>query len=108
MSDNQHGDDLRRTVGQHDKDLYRGDQRKPGLTTRMEQMEEWKESLDSQLNGSYGKPGLLGEMRTFFAIQANRETTEEKRSKRYVLLVAALAILIPIGYDLIKHAAGWK
>ena len=32
--------DLRATVGRHDVDLYHGDSRKPGLTTRMENVEE--------------------------------------------------------------------
>lgn len=38
---------LREKVQRHDKDLYHGDARKPGLTTRMERVEGAIEDLSS-------------------------------------------------------------
>jgi|HubBroStandDraft_1064217.scaffolds.fasta_scaffold52220_8 hypothetical protein len=67
----------------------------------MDRIEEWKRTTHAELFGEYGKPGLIQEMRTFFAVQQSRD-------KSLPLKVGVLAIIIPLGYDIIKHMAGWK
>lgn len=45
-----HPSHLAETVEQHDQDLYRGDSRKPGLTTRMELVENDLATLTKNSN----------------------------------------------------------
>lgn len=71
------------------------------MEVRMDRLEQWKQSTDVQLYGSYGKPGLIQEMRTFF-------DTRRRSENSMVMKIAVLAIAMPIFYDILKHLGGWR
>jgi hypothetical protein len=67
----------------------------------MDRVEEWKRTTHAELYGEYGQPGLIQLMRTYLVGQQGRD--------RFLpLKVGVLAIVIPLGYDIIKHLIGWK
>jgi hypothetical protein len=66
----------------------------------MSRVEDWKDTMDAQLNGSYGQTGLIQQMRNFLEAR-------KKSDNSLVWKIAIAAILLPIGYDVIKHLIGW-
>lgn len=71
------------------------------MEVRMDRLEQWKANTDAQLYGSFGKPGLIQEMRTFFDSRKRSDNT-------LVLKIGAMGILLPIAYDILKHIGGWR
>jgi hypothetical protein len=57
-----------------------------------------------------GKPGLLSELRDFFAVQKEREAAADKAGKmsdNRMKLIATVCACAPFAYDVAKHFFLW-
>lgn len=71
----------------------------------MARYEGWQERVHLDLYGGNGQTGVVPEIRTFLEIQKRRLNEAQWKAP---VLVGLLAIVIPILYDISKHALGVK
>ncbi len=95
---------LAEIVKRHERDLYRGNG-KPGITTRLSELESYRERTESDLYGD--EKGIIPRLTEFFAVVRERENKEASTLKHYMLILSAVAVGTPILWDLWKHVAGW-
>lgn len=99
-----HPNELWLMVRRHDRDLYRGNG-KPGVTIRLNDLENYKRRTENDLYNS--ETGIVPKMNEFLTIQKDREKQSSKKNATLVTLVAAVAVLAPVLWDVIKHSLGW-
>lgn len=72
------------------------------MEVRMDRLEQWKTVTDGHLYGKgYGDPGLIQEMKTFLE-------SRKRSDSGLVWKIGIVAVVLPIAYDILKHAVGWR